>query len=376
MKLLHTSDWHLGASEGDYSLEEDQRFFIDAICRIVEEKHVDAVLLGGDVFDRSVASAWAVQLYDYAMTRLCRELHTTVLTIAGNHDSAERLSNCGGLLEQAGLHVAGSAGREPKVVSLGDAQIFLLPWITEERVKSLFPEEAKSITSLTDAYRVMTDSMRQRFCPGQRHILLAHAFAANSETSTSDRAAEIGFAAQIHADVFRDFDYTALGHIHKPQDINGFVRYSGTPMPYSFGKEEDQIKSVTIVDTATMEREVVPLPLLHPRTTITGTYEQLLAPTCGEEARSGYVRLTVTDTAVGLEMLSRFREIYPHLLVVSGKSYDGGETSITLTLEEFEQMEHDPAAVFRSFCREEIGEEATGHFMELFADAVRREETV
>lgn len=370
MIFLHTSDWHLGATGGERDLWDDQKYFIDAICGIVREKRVDAVLLAGDVYDRSVPAASAIGLYDYAMNRLCGELGVKVLAIAGNHDSAERLASCAGLLDKAGLYLQGAAQREPRVVEFADSQVFFLPWITEEKIKSLYPEERDGITDLTEAYRVAVNHMREKFIPGKHHLLLSHAFITNAETSTSDRAAEIGFATQVHASVFEGFDYVALGHIHKPQQVNPFIRYSGSPMAYSFGKEERQEKSVTLIDTAAMTQEVVPLPLLHRWTTLTDSYEALLAGEYPEEIREGYVRLNVTDTAVGLDMLSRLRQVYPNALVVAGKTYDGEDTTITLTMEQLEQMESDPAEVFKSFCREEMGQEATDHFLQLFAQAV------
>lgn len=370
MIFLHTSDWHLGATGGERDLWDDQKYFIDAICSIVREKRVDAVLLAGDVYDRSVPAASAIGLYDYAMNRLCGELGVKVLAIAGNHDSAERLASCAGLLDKAGLYLQGAAQREPRVVEFADSQVFFLPWITEEKIKSLYPEERDGITDLTEAYRVAVNHMREKFIPGKHHLLLSHAFITNAETSTSDRAAEIGFATQVPASVFEGFDYVALGHIHKPQQVNPFVRYSGSPMAYSFGKEERQEKSVTLIDTASMTQEVVPLPLLHRWTTLTDCYEVLLAGEYPEEIREGYVRLNVTDTAVGLDMLSRLRQVYPNALVVAGKTYDGEDTTITLTMEQLEQMESDPAEVFKSFCREEMGQEATDHFLQLFARAV------
>lgn len=370
MIFLHTSDWHLGATGGERDLWDDQKYFIDAICGIVREKRVDAVLLAGDVYDRSVPAASAIGLYDYAMNRLCGELGVKVLTIAGNHDSAERLASCAGLLDKAGLYLQGAAQREPRVVEFVDSQVFFLPWMTEEKIKSLYPEERDGITDLTEAYRVAVNHMREKFIPGKHHLLLSHAFITNAETSTSDRAAEIGFATQVPASVFEGFDYVALGHIHKPQQVNPFVRYSGSPMAYSFGKEERQEKSVTLIDTASMTQEVVPLPLLHRWTTLTDSYEVLLAGEYPEEIREGYVRLNVTDTAVGLDMLSRLRQVYPNALVVAGKTYDGEDTTITLTMEQLEQMESDPAEVFKSFCREEMGQEATDHFLQLFAQAV------
>lgn len=370
MIFLHTSDWHLGATGGERDLWDDQKYFIDAICSIVREKRVDAVLLAGDVYDRSVPAASAIGLYDYAMNRLCGELGVKVLAIAGNHDSAERLASCAGLLDKAGLYLQGAAQREPRVVEFADSQVFFLPWMTEEKIKSLYPEERDGITDLTEACRVAVNHMREKFIPGKHHLLLSHAFITNAETSTSDRAAEIGFATQVPASVFEGFDYVALGHIHKPQQVNPFIRYSGSPMAYSFGKEERQEKSVTLIDTASMTQQVVPLPLLHRWTTLTDSYEALLAGEYPEEIREGYVRLNVTDTAVGLDMLSRLRQVYPNALVVAGKTCDGEDTTITLTMEQLEQMESDPAEVFKSFCREEMGQEATDHFLQLFAQAV------
>ena len=371
MQLLHTSDWHLGAMEGDRPLLEDQRFFIDQICRIIEAEGVGAVLVAGDVYDRSVASADAIRLYDYAVTRICRELGVPVLMIAGNHDSAERLANCSELLSSAGLHVCGAVEREPRFVVLDDAQVFFLPWITEEKVRSIYPEERDAIQTLEDAYEAVIQRFRERFLPGKRHVLLAHAFVTSAETSTSDRAAEIGFATQIPAAVFDGFDYVALGHIHKPQSVTPAVRYSGTPMPYSFGKEERQQKSVTLVDTKDITVRAVPLPLLHERTTVAGTLEEVLTPACSEAERNGYVRIQVTDSYVGLETYSELKKIYPNLLEVAGKTFDNPNATVTLTMQELEALETDPVEVFKYFCREETDAAADEHLIELFRRAMK-----
>ena len=370
MKLLHTSDWHLGASEENRSLLEDQQFFIDEICRIIREKQVDAVLIAGDVFDRPVVSAEAIRLYDSAMTRICKDAGVQVCVIAGNHDGAERLSSCNELLSQVGLHIAGSLIRDPQIVDLDDTEVFLLPWITEMKVKSVFTEEKDSIQSLEDAYRVVTNQYRAAFSPGKKHILLAHAYIANTETSTSDMAAEIGFASQVPAGIFEGFDYVALGHLHKPQDVTPTIRYSGTPMPYSFGKEETQVKSVTLIDTATMEKAVIPLPLLHRRTTITGTLEEVLHPDCPEEVKSGYIRAIVTDSYIGLEAIAGLRQVYPNLITWTGKSFENDTATVTMTLQELEELEQDPVEIFRYFCREELDVQPDERLTALFEDAV------
>lgn len=374
MKILHTSDWHLGAMDGDRSLLEDQKFFIERICDIVSEESVDAVIIAGDVYDRSVSSAEAIKLYDYAMTRLCKDLKIKVIVIAGNHDSAERLSSCRELLSVSGLYISGALEREISKVSIGNADIYLLPWITEEKVKSIFPEHRNDIKSLEDAYNVVTIHIKDSLDKGKKNIVVSHAYITNSETSTSDRAAEIGFATQVSANVFDGFDYVALGHIHKPQTVSEHIRYCGTPMPYSFGKEETQEKSVTIIDTDDMSKKIVPLSLLHIRKTLSGTLNELLESDCGEETQNGYLRLQVTDQYVGIETLSELRRIYPNLLEVSGKTFDGDNTTVTLTMEELEKLETSPIEVFKHFCKEEMNEEADNRIIELFEKAIKATE--
>ena len=374
MRFLHTSDWHLGKSDGETSLLEDQKFFIQEICRVITEQKVDAVLIAGDVFDRSLASAESLRLYNLATESIRLGCNVPVCIIAGNHDGAALLECNGPILSLSGLHLRGGLDADLAPVSIGDAEIFLLPWITEEKVKAVFPEEKENVTDLADAYAVVTGKMRELFTPDKRHILLAHAYAADAETSTSDRAAEIGFAAQIPVSVFDGFDYVALGHLHGPQKISGTVRYCGTPMPYSFGKEETQTKGVLIVDTETLEQTFVPIPVLHKRTTLKGTLEELLTLECDEATRQGFVRLEVTDSYVGLAALSDLKEKYAHILDVKDKTFEKTDSSIVLTLEDLERMEGDPMEVFRSFCREQTEDEAGEHFEELFAQAVNEVE--
>ena len=374
MRFLHTSDWHLGRTDTERSLQEDQQYFIDQICDIIKEKQIDAVLLAGDVYDRAVASAEAIRLYDGAMRRICLELGKPVLMIAGNHDGADRLASCSALLEGAGLHIRGALTRDVSPVVFDDAEVFLLPWITEEKVKSVFAEEKDNVGSLDDAYRIVTAAMRERFTPGKKHIAVVHAFIPNAETSLSDRSAEIGFAAQVSAGAFEGFDYVALGHIHKPQDVNDTVRYCGTPMPYAFGKEETQEKSVTILDTADMTKEIVPLKLLHRRTTLCGTLEELTAADIPPEVRTGYVRLDCTDSFLGLEAQTALRAIYPNCMDISYRAFANETASVTMSAAEFRTLETDPAAIFSHFYQSVIKRPPEEHLLELFRRAVTETE--
>lgn len=374
MKLLHTSDWHLGASDSGRYLLDDQAHFIDEICEIIAKENADALIIAGDIYDRSVPPAEAVKLYDRAMTDICLGLGVPAIVIAGNHDGAERLESCSALLASSNLYVTGSLHKEISKVSMDDADIYLLPWITEEKVKSVFPEKKEEINSIEDAYSAVVEKMAEDFDPSKKHILVAHAFITDSETSTSDRAAVIGTATQIPAKVFEAFDYTALGHIHKPQDVNGKMRYSGTPMAYSFGKEESQEKSVTLIDTADMSLDIIALHPLHRRTTLEGSFDELLKADYPIDVVSGYVKLKVTDRPVGMEGLSQLRAVYPNLFECESRGFDKQDSSITLTVEEYKEMQTEPVKVFESFCVEICGEEPGEHLKELFEAAVSEAE--
>lgn len=370
MKLLHSSDWHLGMSFQTRSLEEDQRFFLREICRVIEEERVDALMLAGDVFDRSVPGAGAMKLYDEAVTEICDRLGVPMLVIAGNHDNAARLAACRSLLKKAGLHVAGELTRDVERISLGGADVWLLPWFTTEKARAVFPESAEEIDSMEDAFRVVLDSVRARFVPGRRQILLAHAFLVDAETCLSDRAAEVGRAAAVGRGVFEGFDYVALGHLHGPQNVGAHIRYSGTPMKYAFGSEESQEKSVTLLDTETLERKIIPLPALHERTSVEGTYEQVLsAAGLSDAQRRGYVRARITDRYVGLEAMASLRETYPLLLEASGLSYDREDAGVRMTLEELEREADDPQSIFRRFCEDCAGLSPDEHLLALFSEA-------
>ncbi len=374
MKLLHTSDWHLGMTDGERSLYDDQVHFINEICEISEEEKADAIIIAGDIFDRSIPSADAVKLYDMAMTKLCIEYQKEVIAIAGNHDSADRVESCNRLLSKAGLHVLGSVYAEPVIVRYEDADIYLLPWVKENKVKSIFPEEAENIHSLQDAYALLCRKMKERFTPGKKNILVSHSFMTNSETSQSDRAAVLGFADQVGVEVFSEFDYVALGHIHKPQNIGKNARYSGTPMPYSFGKEEEQEKSVTIIDTETLERKVVPLKPLHLRKTISGTLQEILDTKYPQEILDGYTKIIVTDAYVGLDTMSKISAKFKNFIEVYGKSFEDTGSTIKLTMDELREIESNPSEIFRNFYRDIMGEEPDSRVLEIFERCVEEAE--
>ena len=199
---------------------------------------------------------------------------------------------------------------------------------------------------------------------------MGHAYVRTAETSVSDRSAEIGGATMVDASVFEGFDYVALGHLHGPQSIGKNIRYSGTPMAYSFGKEEKQTKSVTVYDTESEKQKIIPLFQLHVRKTLPGTYDELMKADFSEEILNGYVRLEVSDAYVGLETMALFREKYVNLLEVGGNDYNNEDMKITMTVDEYEQNDSDPAAIFKHYCMDVIGSEPDEHKVELFNRAI------
>lgn len=371
MKLLHTSDWHLGmVFRGGISYREDQMFFIHEICKIAVREKVDGILIAGDIFDKGIASQEALAMYDYAMTHICGELQIPVYLVAGNHDGAERVSQCSELLKSSGLYIAGMLEKEPQIVSCEDTDIYLLPWISTDKVKAVYPEQAEEVDSMEAAYRVVLEHYREHFVTGKKNILVAHAFIVDAETSVSDRAAEIGHATAVGSYLFDGFDYVALGHLHGPQSIGEHIRYSGTPMAYSFGKEEKQEKSVTIIDTETMELRVLPIPQLHRRTTLAGTYDELMAADFEQDLVDGYVRLEVSDKFVGMEAMASFREKYRNMLEISGKAIEREDATITMTIEELEEADSDPEEVFKRYCGDILEQTPSSHLMQLFQSAM------
>ena len=336
MKLIHTSDWHFGMPIGTGSYGADQQFFLRQLYDLIQAEQVDAVLCAGDIYDSSVTNADAIRLFNDAATQLCTVLGVKFILIAGNHDSAARLSSCRELLKGAGMYVTGRLERdiEPVLLDDGNVAVYPLPYFTRDEAAALFPEQ--EIRTQEQAFLAVCGHIRETMDPTRKNILMSHAYIVSAELSDSDRSAKVGFASAVSRDVFQGFDYVALGHIHKPQVIAPHIRYSGSPLKYSFGAEEAQEKGVVLIDTDTMTQTFVPLPALHDRKTVTGTYEALIAR---EDLADCYLRLQVTDRYAGLELQADLREHFPYLLELAGKSVSNDEETSSLSVEELETLD-------------------------------------
>jgi exonuclease SbcD len=367
MKLIHTSDWHLGMGVGTGSLESDQRFFLEQLEALIQREEVEAVLLSGDVFDTAVTNAQAIELYNRAVTRLCLELGVTLIVIAGNHDSAARLASCRELLKGAGLYVTGRLSRDvtPVLLDGGKVAVYSLPFFSRDEVTAIFPEKKGEIRSAETAMLTVCDYIREGMDRSRKNILLSHSLIVNAELSESDRSARVGFATAVSKDVFADFDYVALGHIHKPQIIAPNIRYSGSPLKYSFGAEETQEKGVVLIDTDTMDIRFVPIAPKRERRSVTGTLEEILAR---EDIREDYLRLYVTDKYAGPDLIGELRERFPYLLEVYGKSLGEEGQLSTLSLEQLETMNEEDIMI--KFLGENFSVEPTEGQLALFRDVL------
>lgn len=368
MKLIHTSDWHFGkiASVGR-NYEDCQRYFLDRLYELIRREKVEAVICAGDVYDTSLVNAEAIKLFDDAATALCADLGVSFVVIAGNHDSASRLSSCSALLKAAKMYVTGKIERDPEPVLLdgGKVAVYSLPYFQRDQIVELFPEKEGEIPNVAEGARILLDHIREGLSPDRRNILVSHSYITAAELSESDQAAKLGHASAIPAEVFRGFDYVALGHIHKPQSMAPHIRYSGSPIKYAFGSEESQEKGVVLIDTDTMEQTFVPIPPLRDRKTVVGTYEEICSR---DDLQNDYLCLKVTDRYVGLELRGELEEKFPYMLELYGKELGKRTEESSLTLEEIGDM--DEEAILCKFLGECYGYEPTEEEIELFREAL------
>jgi exonuclease SbcD len=326
MKLVHLSDLHIGKRVNEISMIEDQEYILQQIIRIIDEEKPAAVLICGDVYDKSVPSAEAVTLFDDFLYRLAKR-DTQVLIISGNHDSPERLAFGNRLMEHAGIHISNVYDGNVQSVTLtdesGDVHFWLLPFIKPAHVKRYFPDDG--IESYTDAVRVAVEKMG--IDAAQRNVLLTHQFVTGAATCESEELS-VGGSDNVDASVFESFDYVALGHIHGQQNIGGSnrIRYCGTPLKYSFS-EEHHHKSVTIVELGAkgeLQLQLRPLIPRHDMRTIRGTFVELTDKAFYEgTAKDDYLHVTLTDEEDVAEALGKLRVIYPNIMKLS---YDNTRT--------------------------------------------------
>ena len=325
MKLIHLSDLHLGKRVNEFSMLEDQAYILDQILNIIREEAPDAVLIAGDVYDKAVPSAEAVQIFDDFLCRLAGE-QLQVFVISGNHDSPERIAFGGRLMQGSGIHMSPVYDGAVKPVTFtdeyGEAAVYMLPFVKPAHVRRYFPE--RNIESYTDAIRVAIGAMEVD--ERRRNVLVTHQFVTGALRSDSENIS-VGGADNVDAAVFAPFDYVALGHIHGPQKMGrDTVRYCGTPLKYSFS-EAGHKKSITVVELkekGTVVIRTVPLVPRHDLRELRGTYMDLTdRRNYACTATDDYLHITLTDEEDIPDALGKLRIIYPNLMKLD---YDNART--------------------------------------------------
>ncbi len=333
MRFLHTSDWHLGRSFHRVNLLTAQRAFLDHLVETVRTRRVDAVLVAGDVYDRAVPPLAAVELFDDALHRLAG-LGVPTVMISGNHDSARRLGVGSGLMRQAGVHLRTdpAACATPVVLrdAYGEVALYGLPYLEPALVKDEFgAERADHAHVLGAAMDRVRDDLAARPA-GTRSVVLAHAFVTGGAPSDSERDITVGGVESVPAAVFEGVDYAALGHLHGCQTITDRVRYSGSPLAYSFSEERHR-KSMWLVDldaagTVTAERLDCPVP--RPLARLRGKLEELLADPAHDVHEEAWVEATLTDSARPHEPMARLAARFPHILSLAFEPEEGAARTL------------------------------------------------
>lgn len=317
MRILHTSDWHLGRSFGDHRLLGQQAVFVDWLLDVVRHEAIDLVVIAGDLFDRSVPPADAIELFHSALRRLA-DAGTDVAAITGNHDSAERLGSIDGLLAP-GLLLRGGYGRaadvEIRSYRDGPLAIVAVPYLDPAFAPR--SEEAAGQPTHETVLRQALSTARDRIASGVRSIAIAHSFVTGAEASDSERALAVGDAGMVSSSVFGGFDYTALGHLHRAQIVGGdeCIRYSGAPLAYSFGETtQKEIVLIELDSDGDARPKPIPIDVGRTVTTVRGTLDELITGVANDR---DWIRVELTNNHPVADAHRRLRDHFPHLVEIS-----------------------------------------------------------
>ena len=353
MKFIHLSDLHLGKRVNGFSMLEEQKYILKEIIGIIEEEKPEAVLIAGDVYDRSVPPEEAVRLFDDFLVDLAKR-KLDVIIISGNHDSEERVAYGGRLMDSSGIHLAPVYNGEIEAFEMEDAYgkvcFWQIPFLKPGNVRHFYPEE--EITGYTDAMQLVISHMN--LDPSVRNIALSHQFITGANICDSEEHS-VGGLDDIAAEVYAPFDYVALGHLHGPQKVGReTIRYAGSPLKYSFS-EAAQKKGVTIVELGAKGEIAVrlfPLLPMHDLLRISGTFEEIMA---GPEKMEEYYEITLTDEEDIPNAITKLRVKYPRLMQLK---YDNSRTRTDTTVIGAEDVEKKtPMELFRELYRQMNGQD-------------------
>ncbi|HCE2430346.1 TPA: exonuclease SbcCD subunit D [Vibrio parahaemolyticus] len=319
MKFIHTSDWHLGRQFHNVSLLEDQQAVLEQLIQYIENNPVDAVIVAGDVYDRSVPPTIAIELLNRVVKRICGELNTPMILISGNHDGAERLGFGSEQMKRSGLHIISNFEDmlTPVVIetkAAGHVAFYGMPYNDPEQVRYVYKEP---VSTHDEAHKLLAEKITEQFQSEHRNILISHCFVDGAIESESERPLSIGGSDRVSHEHFLNFDYVALGHLHQPQKKGEeYIRYSGSLMKYSFG-EQNQKKGFTLVEIGKdgfIVAEHIELTAPHEMRIVEGELEQILEWGKTDPKNEDYLLVRLMDKHAILNPMEKLRTVYPNVL--------------------------------------------------------------
>lgn len=368
MRFLHTADWHLGRLLHGQRLLEDQAYALEQLVALASDFKPSVLLISGDVYDRAVPSPDAVELLDDILSNLVMKLEIKVLVIAGNHDSPQRLEFGSRVLARQGLHVVGSVSGEAGSVTLlddsGPVYFYGIPYAEPAVVRELLEDE--EIRGHQSALEAMIQRIRGQHPVGERSVLLAHAFVSGCATAESERPMSVGGADSVDAAIFDEFNYVALGHLHRPQTAGRpRIRYSGSLLKYSFS-EADHKKAVNLVEMARngdCSVETVSLGTRRDVRKIEGYLKDILDGNNSGENREDYLTVSLLDRVPILDVMGKLRQVYPNVLHVERPYLEVGGGGVRAPQDHRKLSDAD---LFAAFFREVTGEELSPEHIETY----------
>lgn len=357
MRLFHLADLHIGKKINNVSLLEDQQEILTQVLAAIEAQKPDVLILAGDVYDRRMPPVEAVNLLDEFLSTVILKLKIPVLAIGGNHDSGERLNFANGILAKAGLHVAGRLSLPLSTVVLedqwGKVNFHLLPYGDLATINDVL---ANNFEQYPQAMAAVLATMKEQWAVDERHVLIAHGIVIGGQEplySESERDLSIGGTENWGSELLNDFDYVALGHLHRPQQSGrAHIRYAGSLLKYSFS-EEKQRKVILQVDLgAKGDLEITEIPLKAKRDmrTIEGELDSLLL-----HGSEDYIRAVLTDKGELLEPMAKLKTVYPNILEL--KRSEQSDSQAIIDFEQGINVEEKPEKLFAQFYQQLLGEE-------------------
>lgn len=400
MKIIHTGDWHIGKIVNEFSMIEDQRYILKELVKFIKEEKPDALIIAGDVYDRSIPPVEAVELLNDVFEEILIDNGVKILAIAGNHDSAERLSFGSSILEKHGLYIVGNREDEVKKVIIEKDNekfnFYLIPYIEPGVLRKKY--ENKNIKNHNDAMKFIVDSIEKDMNKAEVNIAVAHGYitlnreealkaededkykAAEIEVSESERPLSIGGTDLIDGNIFNNFDYVALGHLHGRQKVGReSMRYSGSLLKYSFS-EINHKKGVTVVEIddknniRIRQKELIPLRDMR---TIRGPIDDLIeaARQC-EEGREDYIQAILTDKGELVDPIGKLRAVYPNVMLLRKEEGNSVLDSLTAASEGYKSKSE--IDLFKEYYERlgdgEFSKEKEDVMIDIIKEAMREEE--